>query len=103
MRSKKAICSHPIVKDSPLHQLPGINDIEIGYIMSAITSIDHFSSPRKLVAYAGLDPKVKQSGTWSAKTTRMSKRGNKLLRYALIMGILQYDTQRRRHERLLQP
>ena len=81
---EKAICSHPIVKNSPLHQLPGINDIEIGYIMSAITSINHFSSPKKLVAYAGLDPKVRQSGTWSAKTTRMSKRGNKLLRYALI-------------------
>lgn len=80
----KEICSHPIVKDSPLHQLTGINDIEIGYIMSAITSITHFASPRKLVAYAGLDPKVRQSGTWSAKTTRMSKRGNKLLRYALI-------------------
>ena len=81
---EKAIFSHPTVKDSPLHQLPGINDIEIGYIMSAITSINHFSSPKKLVAYAGLDPKVRQSGTWSAKTTRMSKRGNKLLRYALI-------------------
>ena len=81
---EKAICSHPIINNSPLHQLPGINDIEICYIMSAITSIDHFSSPKKLVAYAGLDPKVRQSGTWSAKTTRMSKRGNKLLRYALI-------------------
>lgn len=83
---EKAICSHPTIKDSPLHQLPGINDIEISYIMSAITSITQFSSPKKLVAYAGLDPKVRQSGTWSAKTTRMSKRGNKLLRYALIWG-----------------
>ena len=75
---------HPLVVQSPLKQLKGMNDIEIGYIMSAVISISRFSSPEKLVAYAGLDPKVRQSGTWEAKTTRMSKRGNKLLRYALI-------------------
>ena len=78
------IINHPLVVQSPLKQLRGMNDIEIGYIMSAIISISRFDSPRKLVAYAGLDPKIRQSGTWKAKTTRMSKRGNKLLRYALI-------------------
>lgn len=78
------ITNHSIVINSPLHQIKGINSIEIGYIMSAIISIDRFSSPRKLVAYAGLDPKVRQSGTWSAAKTRMSKRGNALFRYALI-------------------
>ena len=52
--------------------------------MSAIINITRFSSPKKLVAYAGLDPKVRQSGTWSMPRTRMSKRGSKLLRYALI-------------------
>lgn len=78
------IKKHPTVLNSPLHQLTGINDIEIGYIMSAIISITRFSSSKKLVAYAGLDPKIRQSGTWQANTTRMSKRGNKLLRYALI-------------------
>ncbi|MEG0579595.1 MAG: transposase, partial [Niameybacter sp.] len=31
-----------------------------------------------------LDPVVTQSGNFSARTTRMSKRGNSLLRYALI-------------------
>ena len=81
---EEEIKKHPTVLNSPLHQLIGINDIEIGYIMSAITSIQRFDSPKKLVAYAGLDPKVRQSGTWQASVTRMSKRGNKLLRYALI-------------------
>ena len=81
---EKSIISHPLVIESPLHKVKGFNDIEIGYIMSAIISIDRFSSPKKLIAYAGLDPKIRQSGTWQASTTRMSKRGNKLLRYALI-------------------
>lgn len=78
------IVSHNLVINSPLHQIKGINSIEIAYIMSAIISISRFDSPKKLVAYAGLDPKVRQSGTWSASKTRMSKRGNVLLRYALI-------------------
>ena len=78
------ITNHELVINSPLHQIKGINSIEIGYIMSAIISIKRFDSPEKLVAYAGLDPKVRQSGTWQASKTRMSKRGNVLLRYALI-------------------
>lgn len=83
-RIEKEIKKHPTVLNSPLHQLTGINDIEIGYIMSAIISIERFDSSEKLVAYAGLDPKVRQSGTWQAPRTRMSKRGSKILRYALI-------------------
>ena len=79
-----AICSSPTVIDSPLHKIKGISSIEIAYIMSAIINIDRFDSPDKLIAYAGLDPIVKQSGTWQAKSTRMSKRGNRLLRFALI-------------------
>lgn len=80
----QTITNHPLVIDSPLHQIKGINSIEIAYIMSAIISINRFDSPSKLIAYAGLDPKVRQSGTWHATKTRMSKRGNVLLRYALI-------------------
>lgn len=83
-RIEEEIKKHPVVYNSPLHQLRGVNDIEIGYIMSAIINISRFSSPKKLVAYAGLDPKVRQSGTWCASTTRMSKRGSKILRYSLI-------------------
>ena len=81
---ESSIINHPLVIKSPLKQLKGMNDIEIGCIMSAIISISRFSSPDKLIAYAGLDPKIRQSGTWEASETRMSKRGNKLLRYALI-------------------
>lgn len=60
---EKEIKKHPTVINSPLHQLTGINDIEIAYIMSAIISIERFDDSKKLVAYAGLDPKVRQSGT----------------------------------------
>lgn len=46
--------------------------------------IKRFSSPTKLLAYSGIDPVVNQSGKFSATRTKMSKRGSKLLRYALI-------------------
>ncbi len=81
---EKSLTSHQLVVGSPLHKLKGISDIEIGYIMSAIISIDRFAAPEKLIAYAGLDPKIRQSGTWKAESTRMSKRGSKILRYGLI-------------------
>ena len=79
-----AIQDHPLVRESPLHKIKGMNSIEIAYIISAINNISRFDSVKKIVAYAGLDPIVRQSGTFSAKKTRMSKRGNRLLRYALI-------------------
>jgi transposase len=53
-------------------------------ILSCIGNIHRFSSSAKLLAYAGLDPAVIQSGNYSAKSTRMSKRKNFMLRYALI-------------------
>lgn len=37
-----------------------------------------------LLAYAGLDPSVIQSGNFQARSTRMSKRDSGMLRYSLV-------------------
>lgn len=79
-----AIYENPLVNESPLHKIKGMGSIEIAYIISAIINISRFDSVKKIAAYAGLDPILRQSGTFSASSTRMSKRGNRLLRYALI-------------------
>lgn len=71
----QTITNHPLVIDSPLHQIKGINSIEIAYIMSAIISINRFDSPGKIIAYAGLDPKVRQSGTWRPLKQECLKEG----------------------------
>lgn len=47
--------------------------------------IKRFESARQLVAYAGIDPKVMQSGTMDARG-RMTKRGNSNLRHALYLA-----------------
>ncbi len=53
-------------------------------ILGEIGNIDRFASPCKLLAYAGLDPTVCQSGKFKARSAKMSKRGSKMLRFALI-------------------
>ena len=64
--------------------IPGIGPINGGMILGEIGDISRFSKPRKLLAFAGLDPSVYQSGNFYAKKTRMSKRGSSALRYALM-------------------
>ena len=70
--------------DSVIMTIPGIGYINGGMILGEIGDIHRFSSPGKLLAYAGLDPSVYQSGNFQARRTRMSKRGSRVLRYALM-------------------
>ena len=70
--------------DSVIMTIPGIGYINGGMILGEIGNIARFSHSSKLLAFAGLDPAVYQSGNFTAKRTRMSKRGSKTLRYALI-------------------
>lgn len=70
--------------DSVIMTIPGIGAINGGMILGEIGDISRFSHPSKLLAFAGLDPSVYQSGNFQAKHTKMSKRGSRTLRYALI-------------------
>ena len=70
--------------DSVIMTIPGIGYINGGMILGEIGDVHRFSNPNKLLAFAGLDPSVYQSGNFQARRTRMSKRGSRILRYALI-------------------
>ena len=70
--------------DSVLMTIPGIGYLNGGMILGEIGDIHRFSTPKKLLAFAGLDPSVYQSGNFNARRTRMSKRGSRVLRYALM-------------------
>jgi len=82
----EAIKSLMLEMDSVILTIPGIGFLNGAMILGEIGDITRFSNPSKLLAYAGLDPTVNQSGKFNAKSTRMSKRGSKILRYALING-----------------
>ena len=70
--------------DPIIMTIPGIGYINGGMILGEIGDIHRFSTPNKLLAFAGLDPVVYQSGNFKVSRTRMSKRGSRVRRYALI-------------------
>jgi transposase len=70
--------------DSVIMTIPGIGYINGGMILGEIGDVTRFSNPSKLLAFAGLDPAVYQSGNFNAHHTKMSKRGSGPLRYALV-------------------
>lgn len=69
---------------SVIMSIPGIGYLNGAMILGETGNIARFSDPSKLLAFAGLDPSVHQSGNFRADKTRMSKRGSRMLRYALI-------------------
>ena len=70
--------------NSVIMTIPGIGYINGGMILGEIGNIYRFSDAHKLLAFSGLDPSVYQSGNFQERKTRMSKRGSRVLRYALI-------------------
>ena len=81
---ESTIASIMLKLDSVIMSIPGIGFMNGAMILGEIGNINRFSSSDKLLAFAGLDPGVNQSGKFAAKETRMSKRGSRLLRYALV-------------------
>ena len=63
--------------------IPGIGDTLGAIILSEIGDIRRFDAPGKLVAFAGLDVKVNQSGEFTGTKQKISKRGSPYLRRAI--------------------
>lgn len=70
--------------DSIIMTVPGIGYLNGAMILGEIGDINRFKQSKHLLAFAGLDPSVYQSGNFKASNTRMSKRGSRMLRYALM-------------------
>ena len=68
---------------SPITSIPGINYRMGAMIIAEIGDFNRFSSPDKILAYAGLSPSTYQSGQLDSSYSHMEKRGSKYLRYAL--------------------
>jgi transposase len=70
--------------ESPILTIPGMSYNQAAVIVGSIGDINRFEHSCQLLAYAGLDPSVIQSGNFQARSTRMSKRGSGMLRYSLV-------------------
>lgn len=66
-----------------VHSLPGIQDILTCKFIAEVGDISRFSNYKQIVAYAGIDPMIRQSGDKDGLHLKMSKKGNKRLRTIL--------------------
>ena len=80
----KAIKGINTTEYQSLISIPGIGPVLASGILAEIGTITSFGSHDALAKYAGLTWRVNQSGNYSADDTRMTKTGNKYLRYYLI-------------------
>ena len=75
--------------------VPGISYVTGASIVGEIGDISRFKSQHKLLAFAGLDPAVYQSGNYDANKLTVSKRGSSYLRWAFHTAasiIIHYDS-----------
>ena len=72
--------------DCYLHTIPGIGIIGAATILAEIGDISRFKNSSALVAFAGIDPTVRQSGEFSSTHNHMSKRGSPYLRHAIFLA-----------------
>jgi transposase len=64
--------------------IPGVDVGTAAAVLAAIGDVSRFRSPAQLVAYLGLDPKVRQSGSEPARYGYISKRGDPQARSVLV-------------------
>ncbi len=76
---------NPIVDSlhSPIMTIPGIGYRMAAIIIAETGNLANFDKAEKVLAFAGLEPSVYQSGQLTSTHAKMVKRGSKYLRYAL--------------------
>ena len=69
----KQVMANPEIRR--LMTLPGVSGVTATALLAAIGDVSRFPTPRHLVGYLGLSPRVHQSGSEPAKHGRISKQG----------------------------
>lgn len=69
--------------DTPLITVPGISYMTAAMLHAEIGNFSDFSGAEKILAFAGMEPSIYQSGQYTSTHAKMVKRGSKYLRYAL--------------------
>ena len=69
-----------------LQTIPGIGPYVASSLIGEIQAMERFRTAKALIAYAGLDPKIKQSGHTLNSTGKLTKRGSSYLRRSLFIA-----------------
>jgi transposase len=91
----RAVTINDLINDNPdldnrrklLESIPGIGSATIAHLLIALSSHQGFTNAKQVVAFAGLAPYLRESGSWSGKT-RIAKSGDPILRKALYIPTL---------------
>jgi len=83
---ERAVETTPKELTTLLKSIPGIGVTIAPTLIAEIGDITRFKSPKALIAYAGLDPRVRQSGYSLQRNTRLTKRGSPYLRRSLYIA-----------------
>jgi len=67
-----------------IRSIDGVSDITGSTFLAEIGNISNFVSYKHLIAFAGLDPSIHQSGQYEGRST-ISKRGNRHLRRVIFL------------------
>ena len=86
---------HKLIEEVHPHymSIPGIGPLSAAVIYSEYGDISNFSNPSQMLAFAGIEPGINESGTES-HGGRMVKRGSSQLRYTLInccLPLIRFD------------
>lgn len=73
-------------RESLLFTIPGLGPITAAVVESEMGDAHRFPDAEAVTAFAGLDPRVRQSGKFRGTETPISKRGSPLLREALYLA-----------------
>lgn len=85
LREKAVAASDPTTLEL-LMSIPGIGPTIATTLVAELAPIDRFSGAAAVVAYAGLDPRVLQSGTSLNRHAALTKRGSPYLRHMLFVA-----------------
>jgi transposase len=86
---RRHIDGHPGLKQQAelLETIPGVGEATAAWLLTLLAAHRGFDDPKQAVAFAGLAPRLRQSGQWAGQT-RLSKTGDPMLRKALYMPML---------------
>jgi transposase len=82
---EQVVDQDPSVKG--LREIPEFGPMTVAILKAELGDVDRFGRMNQVVAYAGLDLQVKQSGKWKGQT-KLSKRGSGRLRRILYLAAL---------------
>lgn len=88
---KKEIMESITINDM---KIKGVSELNLKIISSESGDVKRFKNHKRAIAFAGLDPSVKESGTSVRGRSRLSKRGSKTLRCFLFQsawGVKMHD------------